>query len=326
MSDPLIFVLGNCQSHVLAAALAANGAGTVCILHRVYGFRPSYRGIQPFVLPMEEAQSTADRFARYGRRVILIEQITPLAKPTPLDFLPGVPRVHFPHLQLQGWWPKGVEPPSVDRLKRQWAFDLAAIRRSEAAAGLDQRLSGHIEAVSTQRPIFSMSVHPDGGLMTMLYRIIADRLHEIHGLNLEQDGEELPNLLDFYSDHPLSSAVVRDLGLSWAEVPWYQTWTAAIEAHRRGDPLASIRLYEGLVQGTRHDAHIWGGYAAALLDAGHRQEANRAYGVAHRAFPHNAHYAQSWIQTLSPSHVSPEQEPLLKMVSQLYEPPPSGLA
>ena len=320
VTEPLILVMGNCQAHALAAVLAASGAGTVCILHKVHGFRPSCWGVQPLILPLEEAQSTADRFVRYGRPVILVEQTSPLVKPVPDDFLPGVPRIRFPHVQLHAWWHKPDAVISADRLRRLWKFDLVAIRQSEAAAGLDDALSTYIAETAPQRPIFWMPVHPDAEVMRWIYGIICTRLAEFGDYGAASAQPAMPDMLDFYSEHPLRREVVDALGLDWAGAPLYQAWTEAVGAHHRGDLATSAALHERLLEQPGVDRHVWGSYAGTLLAAGRREEAHRAFGAAHRAFPHNQFYAWSWTSTLSPTAQTDDTEPFVAMVSDLYEP------
>ncbi|MFD1951723.1 hypothetical protein ACFSGX_13185 [Sphingomonas arantia] len=324
MSEPLILVHGNCQAHVLAAVLAASGAGTVCILHRVYGFRPSCFGVQPFILSMEEAPATAERISGYGRPVVLVEQATPLAPPLPADYLPGVPRIRFPHVQLQSWWPQNPDEQTPDRLRRFWNLDLASLRRSEAAAGLDTALSAYIEQSAAERPLFWMPVHPDLGVMRRLYGIICDGLRQFGDYGAENTLSSMPEMLDFYCEHPLRDDVVRGLGLSWAQDGWYRAWSEAVAAHRRGDDMASCALHEQLLEQPDMSKHVWGSYGTALLSIGRNEDAHRAFGAAHRAFPHNSNYRALWVQTLSPTAIGSAEEPLIDMIADIYDPYRNG--
>jgi hypothetical protein len=289
-------------------------------LHQVHGFRPRYWGVEPFVLPMDIASETAQRFASYGRKVILLEQTSPLSPITTTDFLPGVHRVYFPHLQLQSWWPKEGSELTANRLKRYMDFDLAAMKRSESSAGWDAGVSTYIEENVAIRPLFSMFVHPDGVLMTMLLRGICNRLRQIEGMENINPDHDLPDLLDFYSDHPIRSDVARCLELKWAEASWYQGWTEAVAAHCRGDLGESIVMHESWLGHPDINHHIWGSYAKVLFDAGRGEDAHRAFGIAHRRFPHNALYARRWVETLAQGPLSDEQEPLIGMIKEIYQP------
>ena len=241
-------------------------------------------------------------------------------KPLPDDFLPAAPRIRFPHVQLQAWWHKRDAAIEADRLRRLWKFDLAAIRQSEAAAGLDEALSSYIAESARLRPIFWMPVHPDAEVMRRIYAVICARLAEFGDYGAASALPGMPDLLDFYSEHPLRREVIDALGLDWAEAPLYRSWTAAVDAHHRGDFAASATLHERLLDQPGVDRHVWGSYAVALLAGGRREEAHRAFGAAHRAFPHNQFYAWNWTSTLSPAAQSADAEPFVAMVSDLYEP------
>lgn len=304
-SERLILIYGNCQGHYLAAVLAAQGLGMVCVVGDPYGFYPEVRGIRPPFISWEEAAWLATYAKAEGRQVALLEQTAPL--------LPGLdPWAHglaglvvrFPYLELRAYWhpwlSKVGDPFDPDRIRRQFEFDLAAMRRSEAGAGWNSDLTDHLVATHRQVPLFYTSNHPTADLFQRLHaRICTDLAGQapLDPVMSEWAQSEIAAMggLGFICEHPLHDAVIDALDLQWAREGWYALWQRGYSVTAAGKLESARSLLMRAIEDPGHDPHVQATLGNVLSKLGDRAGAARAFGAAHRAYPQNPEYAKAWL-------------------------------
>lgn len=299
VDNRLVVVWGNCQAHYLAAILAAQGVGMVCVAGQPFGFVPEHRGVRPFILDIAEITALIRDARAAGRKVIYLEQIGPMS-PGVSDALRALAdgRVLFPHIDLQALWladqPHSQARQSPDQIRRRLDLDLAAIRRAFKRAEWEADLADWIAASLSSDRLFHTFNHPRGEIMARLHGEICRRLAAFGALSpvgidqaqadiLAEDG------LAFISHLPVSDAVVEALDLRWAREGWYALTRQAWAATLKGDHYASLA----------------------------------AFAAVHRAYPANAEYARQWIEGLRNQKGVPlPVEPELFTRYPNYERPP----
>ena len=307
-ADRLVVVWGNCQAHYLAAVLAAQGIGLVCIAGQPFGFEPEHRGVRPFMLDFPDVIALIHDTRAAGRQVIYIEQVGPMGTGIS-DELRALAdgRVVFPHIEMQTLWlsdqPRSQTRREPGQIRRRLDLDLAAIRRSVQRAGWDSDLADWIADTTASRRLFHTFNHPRGEVMARLHGEICRRLDAFGALASVAVEEAQADILaedglNFISHIPVNDAVVEALDLTWAREGWYdlarQAWTATLG----GDHFKALAAIDAAMTDPDHDPHI--GYIRALIlrGLGRREQAHAAMAAMHRAFPANAEYARQWIEGL----------------------------
>lgn len=333
--ERLVIVLGNCQAHYLAAILAAQGLGLVCIVGQPFGFHPVHRGVRPLFIETGQLDGLAAAARANGRQVVILEQTSPVhpgldpAVATLADRVIG-----FPHLEAQALWPhlSGAEHRhDPQRIRRRWALDLAAMRRSEAKAGWNGALCDFIEQSHADLLLFPTFNHPGAHLMSRLHAGLCDRLEADGGLDpvaRARAGSDIwaAGGLSFMFDHPVHPAVIEALDLRWARAPWYAAWAASVEAAAAMDFARARAETEAALASAACDPHVFYTYGLVLEALGERGLAHEAFGRAHRAYPQNPEYANRWLIGLRPSPDDPPHpaEPALRATYPGFEPVPGG--
>jgi hypothetical protein len=318
--ERLILVYGNCQAHWLAGVLNAQGLGLVCVVGQPFGFYPQQRGQVPLFVSEAEVPVLAERARAAGRAVIMLEQTSPMNEMLKPRLRKLADRtIRFPHLELRAYWhpwlTKVGDGFAPARIQRQFAFDLAAIRRSEAKAGWTNEISDHIEARHAQALLFHTLNHPAGDLMVRLHQRICrklttsaaplDRAAQARARRdiTQQDG------LHFIMEHPLHGAVIDALELEWARTGWYSDWQTAYFAAGAGHHKKALGLLESVLADPKHDPHVNYTLGILLEGLGDRGAALEAFGRAHRAYPQNPEYARRWLSGYTPSEAG--EHPLM---------------
>ena len=305
----LVIVTGNCQAHYLAATLAAQGAGLVCVVGRPFGFMPQARGVSPFFAGQEHVEAIVARFKAEGHAITLVEQTSPVSEGAPrpwLDFIDA--HVRFPHIELQSLWPhlspseKAYEP---DRIRRRWALDLAALRRSEEKAGWDTGLTDYIEASLTSVMLMHTFNHPAGEIMGWLHGRVSRDLGLDQGqrqASFERIAAEIraDRGISFMTDNPLRQQVIDALELSWAREGWCGLWGDAVSASMRPDMVESLRCLQAALALPGCDPHVRYSESLVLEAMGDLKGSHRAIGEAYRAYPGNRVYAERWLEGFVP--------------------------
>lgn len=304
--ERLILVYGNCQAQWLGGVLQAQGLGLVCIVGQAFGFYPEQNGLRPMFVADGEVKELTERARAAGRAVIMLEQTSPMnetLKPKHRKLADRV--VRFPHLEMRSYWHpwltkvgNGFAP---ERIKRQFTFDMAAIRKSESRAGWDTELSDHIEAMHGQALMFHTLNHPSGDLMARIHKRICKKigsrkdpldrkaLGQAKRTIVQQDG------LHFIMEHPLHDAVIDALELNWARTGWYADWQKGYFAAGAGQHKKARQLLEQALSDPGCDPHVNYTYGQLLEGFGERTAATEAFGRAHRAYPQNPEYARRWM-------------------------------
>ena len=313
-AEALVLVAGNCQAHYLAATLAAQGLGLVCVVGRPYGFMPQARGVSPYFADHQYIDEIVGRYKAAGSAVILVEQTSPVSDGALESWLRAADvHVRFPHIEAQALWPHLSSSESAykpDRIRRRWALDLAAMRRSEAKAGWDTALTDHIEASIGSRMLMHTFNHPAGEIAGWLHRRLCEDLgldrgvHEA-GYALMAADIRAENGISFMSDSPLRPEVIEALDLNWAREGWYGLWVEAIAASARPDMAESLRCLRAALAIEGRDPHIHYSEALVLEALGDYQGAHRAFAEAYRAYPKNRVYADRWLGAFLPTTDSP---------------------
>lgn len=304
--ERLILVYGNCQAHWLAGVLNAQGAGLTCIVGEPFGFYPVQRGLSPLFVKAGEVATLARRAQAAGRPVVILEQTSPMNEPLKPRLRKLADRViRFPHLELRAYWHPWLtrvgDGFAPERIRRQLAFDLAAMRRSEAKAGWTSEISDRIESAHARALMFHTLNHPAGDLMARVHKRICkklgsvgqplDRSAQIRAKReiVQQDG------LHFIMEHPLHDAVIDALELEWARIGWYADWQKGYFAAGAGHHKKALALLESALADPAHDPHLEYSYGQLLEGLGDRAGATAAFGRAHRAYPQNPEYARRWL-------------------------------
>lgn len=301
-AERLILVYGNCQAHWLAGVLEAQGLGLVCIVGRPYGFYPRQRGLEPQFVDESEVPDLAGRARAAGRQVAILEQTSPINAGLPRATIRLADQVvRFPHLEVRAYWHPwltkvgdGFDP---DRIRRQFAFDLAAMRRSEAKARLEGQFSDLIEQTHRQTLHFNTLNHPGAELMIGLHNRVCGRLRTKGALDktaLAQARRDIRagNGIRFIMEHPLHDAVIDALELEWARTGWYGHWQQAYFAAGAGHHRKALKLLEAALADSACDPHVNYTLGVLLEGLGDRAGAVEAFGRAHRAYPENPEYAR----------------------------------
>lgn len=303
--ERLILVYGNCQAHWLAGVLNAQGLGLVCIVGEPFGFYPEQAGLRPLFAPPSAVVELADRARAAGREVIVLEQTSPLQ-----DVMPPAARkmadriVRFPHLELRSYWhpwlSKVGDGFAPERIRRQLAFDLAAIRRSEAKANMVGLFSDFIETTHKRTLLFNTINHPGSDLMQLLHQRVCGRLaatgdgHRAARVRARQSIRQQRGI-GFIMEHPLHDAVINALDLEWARSGWYGDWQKGYFAAGAGHHKKARSLLESAVADPGCDPHVNYSLGMLLEGLGDRNAAIKALGRAHRAYPQNPEYARRWL-------------------------------
>lgn len=286
--------------------LGAQGAGVVCIVGEPFGFYPEQRGVRPFFVAEREVKAIANRAREAGRAVIMLEQTSPMNETLKPKYRKLADRVvRFPHLELRAYWHPWLtrvgDGFAPERIRRQFAFDLAAIRKSEARAGWNTEISDHIEAAHGSELMFHTINHPAGELMARMHKRICKKLG-VHSTPLDRAAQARARRdilkqdgLHFIMEHPLHDAVIDALELEWARKGWYADWQKGYFAAGAGHHKKARQLFEAALADPAHDPHLQYGYGQLLEGLGDRAAATEAFGKAHRAYPQNPEYARRWL-------------------------------
>ena len=304
-SERLILVYGNCQAHWLAGLLNAQGAGLVVIVGAPFGFYPDQGGLRPLFADESAVAGLAERASGAGREVVVLEQTSPLQDILPAKVRKRADRViRFPHLELRSYWhpwlTKVGDGFAPERIKRQFAFDLAAIRRSEAKAKMVGLFSDFIETTHKRTLLFNTVNHPGSDLMQLLHQRVCARLaitgdgHRAARVRARQAIRQQRGI-GFIMEHPLHDAVIDALDLEWARNGWYADWQKGYFAAGAGHHKKARALLEQALADPTCDPHVNHSYGMLLEGLGERDAALQAYGRAHRAYPQNPEYARRWL-------------------------------
>ena len=305
-ANRLVVVWGNCQAHYLAAVLAAQGIGLVCVVGQPFGFMPEHRGVRPFFLDADAAIALIQETRAAGREVIYVEQAGPMSVGISKELRALADgQVFFPHVEMQVFWLAGLARSKArlepDQIRRRLELDLAGVRRADTRAGWDGDLADWIaQSCRTQR-LFHTFNHPRGEIMARLHAGICQRLAAFGALSpaavagtrediLAEDG------VSFISELPIDGAVVEALDLSWAREGWYGLTRTAWSAAQQGDYFRALEAIDAAMADPEHDPHI--GYQRALIlrGLGWHDQAHAGFAAMHRAFPANPEYARQWIE------------------------------
>ena len=304
----LIVVWGNCQAHYLAAILAAQGVGLVCVVGQPFGFMPEHRGVRPFFLDVDAAIALIQDTRAAGREVIYVEQAGPMSVGISKELRALADgQVFFPHVEMQVFWLPGLarsksrlEP---DQIRRRLDLDLAGVRRADIRAGWDGDLADWIAQSCRTERLFHTFNHPRGAIMARLHDGICRRLDAFGPLSptatalarediLSEDG------VSFISEIPISDVVVEALDLTWAREGWYGLTRKAAGAAHRGDYFRALEAIDAAMSDPDHDPHIGFLRALILRGLGWQDRALAGFAAMHRAFPTNPEYARVWIEAL----------------------------
>ena len=325
-SERLVLVYGNCQAHWLAGVLNAQGIGLVAIVGEPFGFYPDQRGMRPsFVKPSDVVDLTA-RARAAGRQVAILEQTSPIN-----SGLPGATTkladqvVRFPHLEVRAYWhpwlTKVGDGFAPERIRRQFAFDLAAMRRSEERARLPGVFSDHIEQTHTSDLLFNTLNHPGADLMLRLHQRICGRLGTCGNLDnparlRSRVDIRAQNGIGFIMEHPLHDAVIDALELEWARRGWYADWQVAYFAAAAGQHRKALDLLARALADPTCDPHVNYHFATLLEGLGDRAGAVSAFGRAYRAYPQNPEYARRWLSGYTPPEMG--EHPLMDGIQSAF--------
>lgn len=300
-----MLVYGNCQAHWLAGLLAAQGVGLVCIVAAPFGFYPEAGGVRPFFVTPEEAATLATQAKLAGRQVTLLEQTSPLHPGLDAVTLRlGSHVVRFPHLEVRAYWhpwlTRSGDGFAPDRIRRQFEFDLAAMRRSEAKAGWSTALTDHLAASHKHQPHFYTLNHPGADLMQRLHAGICEGIGARGALDQQmyawaQTEIDASGGISFISEHPLHDSVLDALELEWARQGSYDLWQRAYFAAGAGHHGQALDLLSAALDDPDHDPHLNYTLGKLLLGLGDPAGAMAAFGKAHRAYPQNPEYARLWL-------------------------------
>lgn len=303
--ERLILVYGNCQAHWLAGVLAAQGVGLVAVVGAPFGFYPECQGIRPFFVDADEAATLIAQSRTAGRPVAILEQTSPLHAGLDGETRQlGDQLVQFPHLEVRAYWhpwlTKVGDGFEHDRIRRQFQFDLAAIRRSSAKAGWTSDLAGHLEQSHRDRLQFHTLNHPSGDLMQRLHAGICDALAESGPIS--QAGRDWAQAeigardgMSFIAEHPLHDAVISALDLKWARTGWYAQWQKAYFLAGEGRHAEALKLLEAALADPACDPHVHYNLGIVLNEVGDAAGSLAAFGAAYRAYPQNLEYGRRWL-------------------------------
>lgn len=312
--DSLVVVTGNCQAHYLAAVLAAQGLGLVCVVGRPFGFMAKARGVSPFFADAQHIDELIGRYKAAGHRITLVEQTSPVSDGVAPSWLEAADtHVRFPHIEFQALWPHLSASENAykpERIRRRWALDLAAMRRSEAKAGWDTALTDHIEASLSSTMLMHTFNHPAGEVCGWLHRRLCEELgldRGEHRAAFELFAGDIRDQrgISFMSDNPLRPEVIEALDLTWATQGWYGLWAEAIAASAEPDMPRSLRCAQGALAMEGCDQHVRYSEALILEALGDQAGAHQAFGKAYRAYPENRVYADRWLGTFLPLGANP---------------------
>lgn len=322
----LILIYGNCQAHWLGGVLAAQGAGLVAIVGSPFGFYPELHGVRPFFVTPEEASQMAMSAKLAGCQVALLEQTSPLHPGLDADTQRlGSHVVRFPHLEVRAYWhpwlTRAGDGFSHERIRRQFEFDLAAMRRSCAKAGWNGDLVDHVVQSHQTSLHFHTLNHPSADLMQRLHGGVCDALEsrggiDPYGREWAQAEIETAGGMGFIAEHPLHDAAIDALDLRWARQGWYADWQRAYFAAGDGDDDQARQLLEAALADPAHDPHVNYTYGQLLEKLGEMAAATEAFGRAHRAYPQNPEYGRRWLNGFT----TPErgEHPLLARLNESF--------
>lgn len=304
-AERLVLIYGNCQAHWLGGVLAAQGVGLVAIVGAPFGFYPECQGVRPFFVDAAEAASLASQAKLSGRQVTILEQTSPLHAGLDAETQRlGSHVVRFPHLEMRSYWhpwlTKVGDGFAHDRIRRQFAFDLAAIRRSAAKAGLDDELADHLESSHRSILHFHTLNHPSAGLMQRLHAQVCAGLENRGALSrpmYDWAQAEIAAVggMNFIAEHPLHDAVIDALDLTWAREGWYANWQTGYFAAGAGQHTRAISLIEAALADPACDPHVNYNLGILLEGLGEWEGALAAFGRAYRAYPQNPEYGCRWL-------------------------------
>lgn len=244
-----------------------------------------------------------------GREVVILEQTSPLQPELPSAIRKLADRmVRFPHLELRSYWhpwlTKVGDGFAPDRIRRQFAFDLAGIRRSEAKAKMDGVFSDLIEQNHQRTLLFNTLNHPASELTERLHHKVCGRLSLTSGRHRAAAGRARQLIrsqrgIGFIMEHPLHDSVIKALDLEWARTGWYSNWQRGYFAAGGGSHKKALSLLEAALDDPLHDPHVNYTLGVLLEGMGDRNGALEAFGRAHRAYPQNPEYARRWLAGFS---------------------------
>jgi hypothetical protein len=324
--ERLVVFYGNCHAHYLAGIFAAQGVGLVCIVGAPFGFVAESRGLRSAYIDAAAVTDVVACARAVGQKVVFVEQSSPVHEGMPVEEtrLADV-LIRFPHVETQAYWPHLSTAEgrfSIDRIRRRWDFDIAALRRSEAKAGWNSSLSDFIEQTHQSALLFNTFNHPAAGVMSRLHRRISDELEQAGPMDATLTTRASADIdaergISFMLDHPLARTVVEALKLKWAESDWYEAWISSVEAGGQADFARSKKQIEAALASPDCDAHAYYTYGLVLTAIGDHKAAHQAFGRVHRAYPLNNEYARKWISGLRP-HDFAEPHPLAQDILSRY--------
>lgn len=304
-AERLVLIHGNCQAHWLGGVLAAQGVGLVAIVGAPFGFFPEFHGAKPFFVSPEEAAVLASQAKLSGRQVSVLEQTSPIHAGLDAETQRlGSHVVRFPHLEVRAYWhpwlTKVGDGFSHDRIRRQFQFDLAAIRRSSDKAGWGGDLADHLAESHRGDLQFHTLNHPSADLMQRLHAGICGALVSRGPISRTtydwaQAEIAVAGGMSFIAEHPLHDAVIDALELDWARRGWYAQWQKAYFLAGAGHHAEALALLESALSDPACDPHLNYNLGILLQGLGDVEGALAAFGRAHRAYPQNPEYARRWL-------------------------------
>jgi tetratricopeptide (TPR) repeat protein len=311
-SSPVrIAVTGNCQSMFLAS-----------VMNALPGVTAEYFGKQGRHIPFEGVSAATHRDAELngklrewkeaGSRVLLAEQVWPLAPQIDLDALGGVVDdvVRFPNFEAFALWPNKKYPPNqVARLtpERMLRLDKANIAASSSKATVT--FTDIIDDSFKDVLLFDTPRHPSPKFFSVIVeRLLSSKAFEGIDFDLADMARRVGSSrgINTVVAHPVERRIVEALQCSWAETPVYRHWRVILEQPVAAPPGVVIKLIDELfsLRDTDPDFYslmapaIWNRYAWALARSGDKEGSDRARGEAIKADPHNPRWRTILVRDL----------------------------
>lgn len=313
MKDVTIFFRGNCHAANFARLIVNTTDANVVYLDNPFSFMRAVAPGRMLYVSLPHCREYIGHLKAQGRRVVLLEQISPIAKRIGLEDIfdavfvfPHVEiQAYFPHMFLKPDWNQTMEPRALKRiLQRRLDIDLAAIARSVSFAGWPKDLVDIIRTTHAKRPLFHTHNHPGTLLCHLVYRPVVEALIDGGFVNKDAAASiaqsvEIERGIGFLSEHPLRAATLDALDLKWADVSWYALWVEATERAHRSDLVGARDLLIEALNERDCDKHAWFGLARTYEALGATDRAHACYAAVASSFPDNSYYAHEWIRTAS---------------------------
>ncbi|HBF31111.1 MAG TPA: hypothetical protein DDW73_16060 [Rhizobium sp.] len=202
-----------------------------------FGYVPSYRGVACKFMSPKEATARVIAARQSGRKTYQVSQASQRSGAGTFEYTEHVDSiVKFPHVQFYAMAPQVFQKEYGRNLKvsRLFDLDIQVIRACQANADSFIDFADIISSEVSRRNIFHAVPHPTGFVNSLKFRLIAsqiDDLQEVEWKRVEADIAKSEGI-NFYSHHPLSEDVYKELGANWEHYDEYRE-LLALEAEQK---------------------------------------------------------------------------------------------